>query len=73
MNGTISISMDNLWGAIQTLSPRNKRWLANKLNDELNATISKSKEDVLAGFARGVKEAKSGSTLSEEEFWAQLS
>lgn len=65
--------MDNLWGAIQTLSPRNKRWLANKLNEELNPPITKSKDEILRGLEQGVKEAKSGQTLSEEEFWAQLS
>lgn len=62
MNATVSL--ENLWKQIQSLSPDNKRWLADKLYEEveeeeerlapytmeeINAWIDESEADFAAG------------------------
>ena len=68
MNATIS--MDGLWAIVDSLSIRNKKWLADKLHSSL--TSSKKSDDILSGIARSVKEAQSGKTLPLDTIWEQL-
>lgn len=71
MNATIS--MDSLWGAIRTLSLRNKRWLADKLIADIEAAeFAKSKDEIMAGMVKGIKEAKEGNTFPIDTLWNQL-
>lgn len=70
MNATIS--MDGLWAIIDSLSTKNKKWLADKLSQSLS-TPKKSKEDeILEGIARSINEVKSGKTLPLDTLWEQL-
>ncbi len=52
-------AMENLWLYLQSLPKSNKKWLAGKLMEDLHAgsdTEHVSKEEVLAGIDRGMKE-----------------
>lgn len=70
MNATIS--MEGLWAIIDSLSTKNKKWLADKLQSSLsNHTVSRETE-ILDGIARSVNEAKAGKTLPLENLWDQL-
>lgn len=80
MKGTISL--DSLWQTIQSLSLSNRKWLANKLQEDIRESEEEreyiSKEEILAGIDAGLKELKqkrSGKlkTVSAEEFLEELS
>ena len=70
MNATIS--MDGLWAIIDSLSIRNKRWLADKLHSSLTAPAKSNEDEILNGIVRSVKEAKSGKTMPLDTIWEQL-
>mgnify|MGYP001776615278 FL=1 len=54
-----TISMESLWQTIQSLSPKNKKWLADKLIEDLQIEEeSIDKEEILAGIDAGLKEVK---------------
>ncbi len=61
MNATIS--MDGLWAIVDSLSIKNKQWLAEKLRVSLSEKAASKEDEILAGIARSVKEAKTGQTL----------
>lgn len=70
MNATIS--MDGLWAIIDSLSIKNKKWIAHKLNKTLASTKASGEEEILAGIVRSIKEAKSDNTCALETLWNQL-
>lgn len=70
MNATIS--MDGLWAIIDSLSIRNKKWLADKLHSSLTSPQKTKEEEILNGIVRSVKEAQSGKTLPLDTIWEQL-
>ena len=71
MNATIS--MEGLWAIVDSLSIKNKKWLADKLTQDLsNTSLKKEEEQILSGIARSVKEAKMGKTYSMDTLWDQL-
>ena len=54
-----TISMESLWQTIQSLSPKNKKWLADKLIEDLQIEEERiGKEEILAGIDAGLKEVK---------------
>lgn len=70
MNATIS--MDGLWAIIDSLSIRNKKWLAEKLHSSLASPQKSKEEEILSGIVRSVKEAQSGKTLPLDTIWEHL-
>ena len=52
--------MENLWLYLQSLPKSNKKWLSEKLIEDLKAESEEtiSKEEILAGIDRGLKEMK---------------
>ena len=63
--------MENLWLYLQSLPKSNKKWLAERLNEDLkpkDETEYISKEEVLAMIDAGLKDMKAGRTLTFEEF-----
>ena len=66
-----SAAMENLWLYLQSLPKSNKKWLAERLNEDLkpkDETEYISKEEVLAMIDAGLKDIKAGRTLTFEEF-----
>lgn len=64
-----TISMESLWQTIQSLSPKNKKWLADKLIEDLQTEEeSIGKEEILAGIDAGLKDMKAGRTRSFDDF-----
>ena len=55
-----TISMDSLWQMIQSLSTQNKKWLSDKLIQDLHEEKDKriSKEELLAKIDNGLKEIR---------------
>lgn len=53
-----SAAMENLWLYLQSLPKSNKKWLSEKLIEDLKAESEEtiSKEEILAGIDRGLKE-----------------
>lgn len=53
-----SAAMENLWLYLQSLPKSNKKWLSEKLIEDLKAQDEEtiSKEEILAGIDRGLKE-----------------
>ena len=70
MNATIS--MDGLWAIVDSLSIKNKQWLSEKLRVSLSEKAASKEDEILAGIARSVKEAKTGQTLPLESIWERL-
>lgn len=70
MNATIS--MDGLWTIIDSLSIKNKKWLADKLNMSISMHKPSTEDEILAGISRSIEEAKSGKTEPLDNLWAQL-
>lgn len=68
----VTVSMDGLWAIIDSLSTKNKKWLADKLLMSLSAPKALKEDEILSGIARSVREAKSGKTLPLETLWEQL-
>lgn len=56
-----TISLDSLWATIQSLSLTNRKWLANKLQENIHEeeeTEYISKEELLAGIRSGLQDLK---------------
>lgn len=70
MNATIS--MDGLWNIIDSLSTKNKKWLADKLIESLSASKSSKEDEILVGLSRSLNEAKTGNTKPLDTLWDQL-
>lgn len=53
-----SAAMEHLWLYLQSLPKSNKKWLSEKLIEDLKAQDEEtiSKEEILAGIDRGLKE-----------------
>lgn len=66
------ISLDGLWAIVDSLSDKNKKWLADKLLLSLSESKSTKEEEILIGIARSVKEAKTDKTFPLETIWEQL-
>lgn len=69
----VSASMESLWQYIQSLSlsERNREWLAERLLEGTKKEDAKdaiSKEEVLAGIDRGLKDMKAGRSKPFDEF-----
>lgn len=69
----VSASMESLWKYIQSLSlsERNREWLAERLLEGTKKEDAKdaiSKEEVLAGIDRGLKDMKAGRSKPFDEF-----
>ncbi len=72
-----SVSLDSLWGFIQTLSLNNQKWLMNKLNENIRQQEEGlaeyiDKEEILAGIKSGLEDVKAGRTQSFDEFMKEL-
>lgn len=74
MRGTISL--DCLWQTIQSLSLSNRRWLVNKLQEDIRESEEEreyiSKEKILAGIDAGLKDLKAGRKRPIEELIKEL-
>ena len=74
MRGTISL--DCLWQTIQSLSLSNRRWLVNKLQEDIRESEEEreyiSKEKILAGRDAGLKDLKAGRKRPIEELIKEL-
>lgn len=56
-----TISLDSLWVTIQSLSLNNRKWLANKLHENIREQEEEayiSKEEILAGIRSGLEDLK---------------
>ncbi len=74
-----TISLDSLWATIQSLSFNNRKWLADKLQENLREEETEyiSKEEILAGIDAGLKDLKlmregKLNVISAEEFLEEL-
>lgn len=70
MNATIS--MDGLWAIIDSLSVKNKKWLAGKLQMSLSKSDTSKEAEIVRGIKRSLNEAKSGKILPLDSLWEQL-
>ena len=74
MRGTISL--DCLWQTIQSLSLSNRKWLANKLQEDIRESEEEreyiSKEEILAGIDAGLKDLKAERKRPIEELIKEL-
>lgn len=70
MNATIS--MDGLWTIVDSLSPKNKKWLVDRLLASLSSSNEMKEEEILNGIDNSIKEVKSGNTIPLDNLWAQL-
>lgn len=64
--------MDGLWNIIDSLSTKNKKWLADKLIESLSASKSSKEDEILVGLSRSLNEAKTGNTKPLDTLWDQL-
>lgn len=69
-----SAAMENLWLYLQSLPKSNKKWLSEKLIEDLKAESEEtiSKKEILAGIDRGLKDVKAGKTRPAEELLMEL-
>ncbi len=70
-----TISLDGLWQIVSSLSLRNQKWLAGKLEESIRQreeTEYISKEELLAGIDAGLKDLKAGRTRPIEELFKEL-
>ena len=74
MRGTISL--DCLWQTIQSLSLSNRKWLVNKLQEDIRESEEEreyiSKEKILAGIDAGLKDLKAERKRPIEELIKEL-
>lgn len=70
MNATIS--MDGLWSIVDSLSIKNKKWLAERLTQSLSSNKVSKEDEILSGISRSIKEARNGKTLPLDSIWEQL-
>ena len=70
-----TISLDGLWQIVSSLSLRNQKWLAGKLEESIRQreeTEYISQEELLAGIDAGLKDLKAGRTRPIEELFKEL-
>lgn len=70
-----TISLDSLWQIVSSLSLRNQKWLAGKLQESIRQreeTEYISKEELLAGINAGLKDLKAGRMRPIEELFKEL-
>ena len=69
-----AISLESLWQIIQSLSKSNKKWLSEKLLEDINEEETEyiSKEEILAGIDAGLKDLKAGRKTSWDEFLKEM-
>ncbi len=69
-----TLSMENLWQMISTLSLNNRRWLADKLIENIGQEHTEyiSKEELLAGIDAGLKDVAAGRTQPFDEFVKEM-
>lgn len=72
MNMNATISLEGLWAIVDSLSTKNKKWLADKLLSSLSSPTVSQETEILDGIARSVNEAKTGKTLPLDSLWDQL-
>ena len=67
-------AMEHLWLYVQSLPKSNKKWLSDKLIEDLSVNNPEtiSKEEILAGIDLGLKDVKAGRTRPAEEFLEEL-
>ena len=70
MNATIS--MEGLWAIVDSLSVKNKKWLADKLLVSLSSPKKSKEEEILVGIDKSLREVKSGITFPLDTIWEQL-
>ncbi len=70
MNATIS--MEGLWAIVDSLSLKNKKWLAEKLQTSLSAGVNSKEKEILNGIKQSLKQAKVGETRKIDTLWNQL-
>lgn len=66
-----TVALENLWIYLQSLPKNNKKWLSERLMEDLAGEREAeciSKEEVLAGIDAGLKDMKAGRTKSFERF-----
>ena len=66
-----TVALENLWIYLQSLPKSNKKWLSERLIEDLAGEKEAeciSKEEVLAGIDAGLKDMKAGRTKSFEQF-----
>lgn len=66
-----TVALENLWIYLQPLPKSNKKWLSERLIEDLAGEREAeyiSKEEVLAGIDAGLKDMKAGRTKSFEQF-----
>lgn len=74
-----SAAMENLWLYLQSLPRSNKRWLSERLLEDLRPKAAEegdeeyiSKEEVLAGVDAGLKDLKEGRMRPARELLNEL-
>ena len=69
-----TVALENLWIYLQSLPKSNKKWLSEKLIEDLKMQDEEtiSKEEILAGIDRGLKDVKEGRTRPAEVFLEEL-
>ena len=70
MNATISL--DGLWAIVDSLSLKNKKWLADRLEVSISSIKHGKEKEILDGISKSIQEAKSGKTHSLDTLWDQL-
>lgn len=66
-----TVALENLWIYLQSLPKSNKKWLSERLIEDLAGEKEAEcirKEEVLAGIEAGLKDMKAGRTKSFEQF-----
>lgn len=66
-----TVALENLWIYLQLLPESNKKWLSERLIEDLAGEREAeytSKEEVLEGIDAGLKDMKAGRTKSFEQF-----
>lgn len=71
--------MESIWQMVQSLSLNNRKWLAEKLVESVNANKKAkeeeeyiSKEEILTGIDAGLKDLKAGRMTPIEELFKEL-
>lgn len=67
--------MESLWTVIQSLSIKNKRWLSDRLMEDLSQSkeaVETTKKEMLDRVVAGFTDIKEGRTHPLNELWEQL-
>lgn len=73
MNSTASL--ETIWQTIQALSFNNRKWISEKLIENIHEEEEEryiSKEEILAGIDAGLKEVKEGGGTDAWDFLKEL-